>query len=202
MAKLVLVLGGTKSGKSAFAESLVRGGRYGDGRKYKEVAYIATAEIKDSEMLERILEHRERRPKEWQTIEAPLELKEAIIGLKDKDIDAIIIDCITLYITNLLLYNRSDYLGEKTPDCPSANGGWRGFKKGKDIVKDIERLCAVCKDIDADVIMVSNEVGLSIVPENRLARIFSDIAGLTNQIIANTADEVYFVTAGIPNRIK
>lgn len=200
MAKLVLVLGGIKSGKSLFAENLARNGAYGDGRKYKKVAYVATAEVKDREMRARILEHRERRPKEWQTIEAPLELKGAIMGLKD--IDVFIIDCITLYITNLLLYNKSDYSGEKTPDCPSANGGRRDFKSGKDIIKDIECLCHACKDINADVIMVSNEVGLSIVSENRLARIFSDIAGRTNQIIANTADEVYFVTAGIANRIK
>ncbi|MGR3219127.1 MAG: bifunctional adenosylcobinamide kinase/adenosylcobinamide-phosphate guanylyltransferase [Candidatus Anammoxibacter sp.] len=192
MAKLTFVLGGAKSGKSLFAENLAR--RYSNNDSYKpgDIAYLATAEIRDEEMAERILLHKIRRPKEWQTIEAPLEPETAMLGL-DENVKFLIIDCITLYITNLLL---QDERGNHADDIHNRLAG------NNDILTKIDDLCSTCKKINADVVMVSNEVGLSIVPENRLARVFSDIAGRSNQIIAQNADEVYFVIAGITQRIK
>ena len=188
MAKLTLVLGGTKSGKSLFAEKLA----HVYSNKNCKVAYLATAEVRDDEMADRVLRHKRRRPKEWVTIEAPIEIENTILNL-DKGIKFLIIDCITLYITNLLLQNES-----KVDDkAKSAD-----FIKSNVIIDKIKTLCDVCKKTDADVVVVSNEVGFSIVPDNRLARIFSDIAGHSNQIIAEKADEVYIVIAGIAQQIK
>ncbi|MGR3179790.1 MAG: bifunctional adenosylcobinamide kinase/adenosylcobinamide-phosphate guanylyltransferase [Candidatus Anammoxibacter sp.] len=192
MAKLTLVLGGAKSGKSLFAENLARHYSSGDSYKPGEIAYLATAEIKDEEMTERVLRHKKRRPEEWQTIETPLKPETAILGL-DKNVKFLIIDCITLYITNLLLQYESGNHADSTHSKLTIND---------EIVEKIDDLCSVCKRINADVVMVSNEVGLSIVPDNKLARVFSDIAGQSNQIIAKQADEVYFVIAGIAQKIK
>ena len=190
MAKLILALGGAKSGKSAFAENLARNKKSGSG--YARVAYLATAEIRDNEMAERVLRHKERRPKEWQTIEAHFELEDAIVNL-DKNIEFLIIDCITIYITNLLLIDNPEIDDKYFTNIAE--------KKNK-IFKEIEMLCDKCKLISADVVMVSNEVGFSVVPENKLARVFTDIAGTVNQIIAQNADEVYLIVAGIAQKIK
>lgn len=192
MSKLTLVLGGVKSGKSVFAEGLARRYSSGNDHNRNNIAYLATAEVKDKEMAERVLRHKKRRPKEWQTIEAPLELERAVSGL-DKDVQFLIIDCITLYITNLLLQDEPEKQAKS--NCGES-------AKSNGIINKIESLCDVCKGINADVVMVSNEVGLSIVPENKLARLFGDLAGQSNQIIAQKADEVYLVVAGIAQKIK
>lgn len=192
MAKLTLVLGGVKSGKSLFAEDMARRYSSENDHKFNRVAYLATAEVKDNEMAERVLLHKKRRPKMWQTIEAPLELENAILGL-DKNVKFLIIDCVTLYITNLLLRDESEnYTKSNSNKITKSNG----------ITNNIKTLCDLCKKIDAEVVMVSNEVGLSIVPENKLARMFSDIAGRSNQIMAQKAHEVYLVIAGIAQKIK
>jgi len=180
MAKVIFVLGGARSGKSGFAEGIAK--------KYQEVVYIATAEAGDEEMRKRINAHRERRPAHWETIESPYNINEAVAGLNGKA-NIVIIDCITLYITNLLLkYGDVD---ESAKD--------RGEAK---ILNEIETLCRICKEVSPDIIIVSNETGLGIVPENVLSRLFLDVAGRTNQLIANHADEVYFMVAGIAQRIK
>ncbi|MCF6150377.1 MAG: bifunctional adenosylcobinamide kinase/adenosylcobinamide-phosphate guanylyltransferase [Candidatus Kuenenia sp.] len=173
MAKITLVLGGARSGKSSFAENMAK--------HYRTVVYAATAEIKDDEMRERIRIHRERRPSHWQTVESPYDL-EKVVFEQDKKAALVFIDCITLYITNLLLRLEN--------------------QDSSQIIDKIHKLCRICEEITPDVIIVSNEVGLGIVPENALARHFLDIAGSVNQILAQHATEVYFVVSGIAQKIK
>ena len=248
MAKMTFVLGGARSGKSAFAEGLAR--------KYNDVVYIATAEVKDEEMRERIQLHRARRPFDWKTVEAPFHVDRVIPNLDEK-VGVVYLDCITLYITNMLLSDETGSCrGERPfapakddenspPLTPPARGGetkgvatsgegktaggttspsldGRGKGEGEkanftdsegrqkenlkqkqsQILGEINKLCKVCRESKSDVIIVSNEVGLGIVPDNALSRVFRDIAGSANQILADEADEVYFMVAGIAQKIK
>ncbi|TVL99411.1 MAG: bifunctional adenosylcobinamide kinase/adenosylcobinamide-phosphate guanylyltransferase [Candidatus Brocadia sp. WS118] len=188
MAKITFVLGGARSGKSAFAEGLAK--------KYNNVVYIATAEAKDEEMRERIQSHRARRPLNWKTIESPYHVDRIVSGLNGKA-DLVLIDCITLYITNMLLSdetNNSTVCAEKQIVNP--------HQRQQVILSEIHKLGQVCRESGYDVILISNEVGLSIVPDNALSREFRDIAGYANQILAGEANEVYFMVAGIAHRIK
>jgi len=226
MAKMTFVIGGARSGKSAFAEELAK--------KYNDVVYIATAEVKDEEMRDRIQIHRARRPFNWETIEAPFHVDRVIPNLDEK-VGVVYLDCITLYITNMLLSDETGSCrgerpfapakddGNSPPLTPPARGGetkgettyssldGRGKGEGEreslkqkqsQILGEINKLCKVCRESKSDVIIVSNEVGLGIVPDNALSRVFRDIAGSANQIIADEADEVYFMVAGIAQRIK
>ena len=226
MAKMTFVIGGARSGKSAFAEELAK--------KYNDVVYIATAEVKDEEMRDRIQIHRARRPFNWKTIEAPFHVDRVIPNLDEK-VGVVYLDCITLYITNMLLSDETGSCrgerpfapakddGNSPPLTPPARGGetkgettyssldGRGKGEGEreslkqkqsQILGEINKLCKVCRESKSDVIIVSNEVGLGIVPDNALSRVFRDIAGSANQIIADEADEVYFMVAGIAQRIK
>ena len=192
MSKLTLVLGGIKSGKSLFAENLAYCFSKKNDINVNGIAYLATAEVRDDEMSERVLRHQQRRPEEWLTLEAPLRPEMEISNL-DNGIKFLIIDCITLYLSNLLLQNES---GEFEGD----NCCWSG--KIDTILERVEKLCHLCKEKDLDVVVVSNEVGLCIVPDNKLGRVFNDIQGQANQIIAKYADIVYLVVAGIPQRLK
>ena len=211
MAKMTFVLGGARSGKSAFAEELAK--------KYNEVVCIATAEVKDEEMRDRIQTHRARRPFNWKTIEAPFHVDRVISNLNEK-VGLIYIDCITLYITNMLLSDDADTSKGELPfaltkddkniildkianTTDTAEMQRKTLKqKQSQILDEINKLCKVCRESKSDVIIVSNEVGLGIVPDNALSRVFRDIAGSANQMIADEADEVYFVVAGIAQRIK
>ena len=180
MSELTFIIGGARSGKSAFAMKLAK--------KQKHVCYIATADsghasqIDDGEMLERIQKHRKNRPADWETVEAPLALDKAVSNLNGT-FDVVLIDCITLYVTNMLL-GGSEEAGDEY------------------IIDAINKLCIVCKKIPSHVIIVSNEVGYGIVPDNVISRRFRDIAGYANQIVAKEADNVYLVTAGIETKIK
>ncbi|MCQ4574284.1 MAG: bifunctional adenosylcobinamide kinase/adenosylcobinamide-phosphate guanylyltransferase [Candidatus Brocadiales bacterium] len=173
MTKLTLILGGVRSGKSSYAVELAK--------KYKNVTYVATARVEDDEMKERVTMHKKLRPASWKTVESPENLSQTVEGL---DADLILIDCLTLYVSNLLLDDNEKEAKEKY------------------ITGAIEKLCGVSKDTGADVIMVSNEVGLGIVPADPLSRKFRDIAGRVNQIVASHADRVYFIAAGIPQKLK
>ena len=162
-----LVLGGARSGKSRFAEGLLAalGG---------ERLYLATAEAGDAEMAARIRHHRERRGQGWRTVEAPLEVPAALAGA---GADAVLLDCLTLWVSNLIAARR---------DVDSAG----------------EALCRALDGAQAPVVVVSNEVGLGIVPDNALAREFRDQAGRLNQRVAAAAERVYFVAAGLPLLLK
>lgn len=216
MAKITLILGGARSGKSVFAEDIAK--------KLHNVVYIATAEVKDDEMRERVRAHRARRPHDWKTIESPFQVDSVVADLNGKA-DIIFIDCITLYITNMLLYEEipSSLQGSEAPQNVVEGTSLSNPFNKEDAVEDsdnenkqhlllerrqrhiltrIEKLSQACRESSADVILVSNEVGLGIIPDNALTRSFMDIAGLSNQLLADEADEVYFTIAGIAQKIK
>ncbi len=170
MSELTLILGGVRAGKSNFAEKVARE----EGR----VVYIATAEALDEEMRERIENHKKRRPSCWKTIESPNNLTESIRQI-DSDVDVIIIDCLTVYISNLLTKFSEE-----------------------EILKNISEVLNVLNDFDGKTIFVSNEVGTGIVPDNKMARDYRDVLGKTNQMVAEAAKDVHLMVAGIPIRIK
>ncbi|MDP2831567.1 MAG: bifunctional adenosylcobinamide kinase/adenosylcobinamide-phosphate guanylyltransferase [Candidatus Omnitrophota bacterium] len=171
MNKITLILGGARSGKSSYALSLAQ--------RYKKVAFIATCQGKDQEMRERIKLHKEARPKHWETFEEPRELAE-LIGKLSNRFDCILIDCLTLLVSNLVL---------------------SGDKQGQ-IFKKINELLLVLGKKKVKIILVSNEVGLGLVPVNKLGREFRDIAGRVNQIAAQQAGQVFFMAAGLSLKIK
>jgi adenosylcobinamide kinase / adenosylcobinamide-phosphate guanylyltransferase len=165
-APLTLVLGGARSGKSRHAESLVTA-------LPPPWIYAATAQALDDEMTARIAEHRARRDPRWQTIEAPRDIASVI----ERAHGAVLVDCLTLWLTNLML-------------------------AGADLEAETERLEQAIGCARHPVVLVANEVGLGIVPENALARRFRDAAGRLNQAIAARADRVVLMVAGIPMQAK
>jgi adenosylcobinamide kinase/adenosylcobinamide-phosphate guanylyltransferase len=171
---LIFITGGARSGKSKLALQLAE-------RAGGKVAFIATARAEDDEMAERILIHQESRPKEWTTIEEPVDVPGAIAKVADHDL--IIMDCLTLLLSNLMLDNSS---------LDEIDG----------ILGKMEDLVKASRSFKGTVIVVSNEVGMGIVPENELARKFRDLAGRANQIMAKAADEVYLCVSGVPVNIK
>jgi adenosylcobinamide kinase/adenosylcobinamide-phosphate guanylyltransferase len=177
MAHTVFITGGARSGKSSFAEkrALEFGGALG---------YLATAQMLDDEMNERVKLHRERRGNEWHTIEEPIHLSQTLARC-DGTYQAILVDCVTLWLSNLLFTYE-----ESGGDCEER------------IREDVLRLKSTLQSMVTPVILVSNEVGLGIVPDNRLARLFRDIAGATNQTLAAAVDEVHVVISGIPLKLK
>jgi len=174
MGKMILVLGGARSGKSRFAQSLVP--REGN------ITFIATAQPSDEEMAARIAMHRKRRPPHWKTIESPKDVDEAIE--RAAAADGIIVDCMTLYISNLLLDEEN----------VSNKEGY--------IMRAVEKVCEACRKSPVDVVLVSNEVGSGLVPDNKLGRTFRDIQGAANQALAESADEVHLLVAGLPQKLK
>ncbi|WP_119268638.1 bifunctional adenosylcobinamide kinase/adenosylcobinamide-phosphate guanylyltransferase [Taklimakanibacter deserti] len=169
MKRVTLILGGARSGKSRYAEALAR--------RHKGVpAYIATAEITDEEMRERIHHHREQRGAHWRTIEAPVDLVTAL-RQADNARSFTLIECLTVWINNLIYH-------------------------GRDVAREVERFRQSLAKTKGQVVIVSNEVGLGIVPDNALARRFRDEAGRANQAIADAADEVVFIAAGLPMTLK
>lgn len=175
MARLTLILGGARSGKSSYAVEVAE--RFSS----KDVTYVATARVEDDEMRRRVEMHKKLRPASWKTAESPTDLAQTLQKIQA---ELILIDCLTLYVSNMLLDNKERDAKEKY------------------ITNEIERLCNVSHESEADVIMVSNEVGLGIVPADPIGRQFRDIAGRVNQMVATLADEVYLVTAGIPLALK
>lgn len=141
-----------------------------------EKAYIATAEALDEEMRERIEQHKNQRGKDWDTYEEPLRISDVIKKIESR-YDVIVVDCLTMWISNIM-------------------------NAGLSIEIEIENFISSLATHNSSVYIVSNEVGMGIVPENEVARRFRDVAGTLNQKVAKVADEVYFVIAGIPLRIK
>jgi adenosylcobinamide kinase/adenosylcobinamide-phosphate guanylyltransferase len=172
MAGTVFITGGARSGKSRLAEILALG-------KGAPLVYIATGTAGDREMAERIARHRARRGPDWRTVEEPLDLAGAVSAAQG-ECRAVLVDCITLWLTNLLL---------KYDDAAPA-------------LKEVERLVRLLPDLKTPLILVSNEVGMGIVPENRLARTFRDLAGEANELLAEAADEVYVMFSGLPLKLK
>ena len=178
-AKLILVLGGARSGKSAFAERLAS--QLGD-----RVLYVATAQALDDEMRERIRMHRERRPAHWRTLEAALRAGAALRETVQPG-EVVLLDCLTLLVSNTVLAAGENVtLAEAQPR----------------VANEITALLEVARGHDAPVIVVSNEVGLGGVPLYPLGRIYQDLQGWANQRVAEEAIQVYWVVAGIPVDIK
>lgn len=179
MGKVVLVTGGSRSGKSAFAERYAA--KFG-----KKIAYVATAQVYDDEMQHRVDLHQARRPSEWRTYECPFEAENALLAASAEH-DMILFDCITLYITNVLL---KDYREHE-------------IAKHYELVETaIRKLINAALQADGTTIFVTNEVGSGIVPGDPLSREYRDLAGLANQLVAEAAEEVYLVTCGIATEIK
>lgn len=172
MKNITFILGGARSGKSRLAVKLAN-------QKNKKVAFIATCQALDDEMRGRIKAHQKNRPKKWTTFEEPLDIAARIKKIGHK-FDIILIDCLTLWASNLLLMESSE----------------------AKIKNEIKKILSALQKTEASSIIVSNEVGLSIVPTNILARDFRDIAGSINQIVAQKAGRVIFMMAGIPMEIK
>jgi adenosylcobinamide kinase/adenosylcobinamide-phosphate guanylyltransferase len=166
---ITLVLGGARSGKSRYAEEVLD--RHTGAR-----TYVATAEIRDAEMAERVELHRARRDPDWRLVEEPLELARTIVAETEKGA-AVLVDCLTLWLTNVVLAER-------------------------DVAADIDGLEKALGQCGGPLVFVANEVGLGIVPDNKLARDFRDHAGRLNQRIAARADHVLFVAAGLPLILK
>ena len=179
MGKIILVTGGARSGKSSFAEKLAL--KLGGGR----AAYIATAQVFDKEMAYRVEVHKARRGENWTTFEAPFAAEENILEA-GKNFKAILFDCVTIYISNFLCAADLD-------DEKFLYENLRGL---------IQKLIDAAKNSDAVIIFVTNEVGGGIVPENKLARRFRDLAGLANQMLAAQAEKVFLTVAGIAIDIK
>jgi adenosylcobinamide kinase/adenosylcobinamide-phosphate guanylyltransferase len=169
--QIILITGGARSGKSRYAEE--RAGTLGNRR-----LYIATAEVKDEEMAERIAAHRNRRGVAWTTIEEPVELSTALLAWHGKT-DCALVDCVTLWLSNLLLQRDAKYAEAK-----------------------VRQMAETLPSLDFNVLLVTNEVGAGIVPDNPLARQFRDLAGWTNQQLAALASEVVLTVAGVPLIVK
>lgn len=170
--KIYFITGGARSGKSSYAEQLANS----LGGRH---AYVATAQALDAEMAERIENHKKDRGDSWETFEEPLDVAELIAKVQG-DYQVMLFDCLTLWLSNVLARTDED-----------AN-----------VMKRIHELVDRVRSAEMTSIIVSNEVGLGIVPDNPLARRFRDVAGILNQRMAQAADEVYFMAAGIPVRIK
>ncbi len=170
--KIIFITGGARSGKSYFAQELAR--------KFPGLkAYLATAQALDEEMAERIRRHQKNRPEDWQTLEEPLEVPECIEGHGDY-FGLILLDCLTLWISNLIM------------------AGWNEPR----ILEEADRLLNVCQKVNCSLILVGNEVGMGIVPDNPQARLFRDLSGLIQQKVARRADEVFFMVSGLAQKIK
>jgi adenosylcobinamide kinase/adenosylcobinamide-phosphate guanylyltransferase len=174
--RCIFILGGARSGKSQFAQELA-------GKLGKNVLFVATGQPLDEEMKARITQHKKDRPKNWHTLEAPSNLRK-LIEQQTNDLEVVIIDCLTLLVSNLL-GNKLDY-----------------SKAEKQVMAEIRELIACIDKFHANFIIVSNEVGLDLVPETKLGRLYRDLLGKANQLIAQRADEVYLMIAGIPLKIK
>lgn len=166
---VVFVLGGARSGKSAFAEQMII-----DSGLHP--VYVATAQVWDEEMRARVEDHKARRDMRWQTVEEPSDLV-SVIATEAIQGRALLVDCLTLWVTNLMLAEA------KMADR---------FASLVDALRKAEGL----------IVLVSNEVGQGIVPDNKMAREFRDHAGRLHQDVASVADQVHFVTAGLPMKLK
>jgi len=177
--RLIFLLGGARSGKSRYAEEW--GKEHG-----RSVLFVATAEALDEEMRDRISHHRQQRPDSWRTLEAPVNVGAAIQQVSG-EYDTVILDCITLLAANVLL---------KLPDECSQE------EANRHILAEVEAILNAYAQSRAMWLIVSNEVGMGVVPPTRLGRLYRDALGTANQRIAQAADEVLLFVAGLPWRLK
>lgn len=179
---VTLVLGGIRSGKSAFAEELA-------GRSGESVLYVATGQPFDEEMVDRIGRHLERRPAHWRTLEEPIALSEGLscfLG-KNNGVNIMLLDSVDVWVSNLLLSCKE----EEEFDAVETLA-----------LESMDSTLNVCRERSMQAVLVSSEVGMSPVAPNPLGRRFQDLLGIVNQRAASLADEVFLVVAGIPVKVK
>jgi adenosylcobinamide kinase / adenosylcobinamide-phosphate guanylyltransferase len=183
MGKIILVTGGARSGKSTYAEDIAKkiGGN---------ILYVATSVPFDDEMMLRVKKHREQRPAMWDTIET---YKDMDVNLKPEGKSGVLVDCITIMVTNLMMDNCKDLNNISNTDI---------LEVEECIKTQIEKLINLSKSSSIPFIIVTNEVGMGVVPEYPSGRLFRDVAGRANQMLAKVADEVYLCVSGIPVKIK
>lgn len=185
MSNIILVTGGARSGKSSFAESLCKS-------QNNKTAYIATSVAFDDEMKNRVKKHQESRPKEWKTYEIYKDIY-SIVEELDQKYNTVIMDCITLMVNNLMFtYNIE--MDKATSEELNELENY--------IKNQLTKLLEAVKKTNLYFVIVSNEIGMGIVPENKLSRIYGDFVGRANQLIGKYSDEVYLVVSGIPMKVK
>jgi adenosylcobinamide kinase/adenosylcobinamide-phosphate guanylyltransferase len=176
---MILLLGGARAGKSAYAMRLAQDGERASDN---EVCFIATAQGLDEDMAKRIARHRTERPTNWRTIEEPCQIDEALRQASEGRI--VIVDCLTLFVSNWLMRHEDEH------EC------------GQFVRRITREFLELAETQKQTIICVSNEVGLGIVPDTRMARVFRDLLGRVNQDFAAAADEVYLIVAGLPLQLK
>jgi len=179
MGQITLILGGARSGKSSYAQTLAEDSG-------KSVTFLATAQALDDEMSARIQKHKTERPAYWQTLEIPLNIASHIREIKS---DVVILDCMTLLATNLLMQFVKDDLADEVPFTDA-------------IHKEVDDLLAAIRKGKQNGITISNEIGLGLVPPYQMGRVYRDLLGWANQRLAREADQVIFLVAGIPMNVK
>lgn len=172
MGKIIFITGGVRSGKSKYAINLAK-------NTAREIIFLATGVAKDEEMKKRIKEHKESRPDRWRTIEETKNISSILLDIQPP-CELVIIDCLTFFVSNLLLEGVDE----------------------ESILQEIKKIVDTILQVNYTIIVVSNEVGGGIVPDNELGRRFRDIIGLANQIMAKSAHEVYLIVSGMPVKLK
>ncbi len=172
MGKIIFITGGVRSGKSKYAMNLAK-------NTAREIIFLATGVAKDEEMKKRIKEHKESRPDRWRTIEETKNISSILLDIQPP-CELVIIDCLTFFVSNLLLEGVDE----------------------ESILQEIKKIVDTILQVSYTIIVVSNEVGGGIVPDNELGRRFRDIIGLANQIMAKSAHEVYLIVSGMPVKLK
>lgn len=183
---VTLVIGGARSGKSTFAENKTK--EFGNN-----TTYLATSVITDDGMADRVKKHREQRPKEWTTIERYKNFIELENDIDFMNSNTVMLDCITTLISNFMFDSGIDFDNCKVEEVHTLEAK---------IKEDVLSLILLCRKLNKNLILVSNEVGLGIVPAYYMGNYFRDISGRINASIASLADDVYFIVAGIPMQIK
>ena len=179
MANITLILGGARSGKSSYAQKLAE-------ESGKSVIFIATAQASDEEMSARIQKHKAERPVDWQTLEVPLDIESRV---KEIQSEIVILDCVTLLLSNLLMNFVKDDIADEMPFMQA-------------VQNETEELLTAIHTSNQRWLIVSNEVGLGLVPPYQMGRVYRDGLGWANQRLAREADKVIFMVAGIPMVVK
>jgi len=192
-----LILGGARSGKSSFAETWCLEHQKRAGNiEHKGLFYLATATFSDAEMLSRIEKHQQQRAKHWRLIECPLALgdelllaRESLSNMPHKTVPLYLIDCLTLWLNNVLFELGDDANSDR-------------IQKSVDSFMNVIAQFSSAQASDIDIVLVANEVGLGVIPMGEVSRLFVDHAGWLNQRLAQLADKVTFIAAGLPMQLK
>lgn len=185
MGKISMYTGGARCGKSICAQR--------EAEQYKDVAYVATAVITDAEMADRVMRHKSVRPFNWVTYECPYDIPADLAGKKH---DVFLLDCLTVHISNLIVQMKPDWEQDDKHNVMEQ----ADIKRVVDT--KIDELILFMQKNDADFIVVTNEVGMGVVPDSAMGRLFRDIAGKANQRMARAADNVTLLVSGIPVKLK